>query len=224
MAAHTFVSPTVIVFDYGNVLVHPPKPATAAVMAGLCGLTPEEYDQRFMRFRVDYDQGLLDDHGYWEAIGNGCVSAAPATVSALVELDTFAWGTVNVAALEWLLTLHRTGRRIALLSNMPTTLARRYETLFGWFGLFETRIFSADLGINKPDPQIYMTLCERLRCAPQEILFIDDMDRNVAAALGVGLQAERYQASDGYGRLGEIAARYRLPAPPQIKEHVWQTA
>jgi len=40
----------------------------------------------------------------------------------------------------------------------------------------------------KPDPLIYLTLCERFGLTPEECLFIDDNQDNVRGAEVIGMQ------------------------------------
>lgn len=45
-------------------------------------------------------------------------------------------------------------------------------------------------GLSKPDPRIFHMACERLQCAPDEVLHVgDDIALDVEAALDAGLQA-----------------------------------
>jgi HAD superfamily hydrolase (TIGR01509 family) len=41
----------------------------------------------------------------------------------------------------------------------------------------------------KPDPRIYHAACERLDCAPQDAVLLDDLPANVDGARAVGMHA-----------------------------------
>jgi putative hydrolase of the HAD superfamily len=58
-----------------------------------------------------------------------------------------------------------------------------------FFHLFDTTIFSASVGLKKPDAQIYNLACEQLGVQPNECLYIGDGDSNElsgASQLGMG--------------------------------------
>jgi putative hydrolase of the HAD superfamily len=56
--------------------------------------------------------------------------------------------------------------------------------------LFDGRVFcSAEFGVGKPDPAIFMRCAERLGLPPSAILFIDDKAANAEAARNVGMDA-----------------------------------
>jgi hypothetical protein len=46
---------------------------------------------------------------------------------------------------------------------------------------------SYELGLLKPDTKIYQTLIDKLQTTPEQILFIDDKEKNIAAAQQIGI-------------------------------------
>ncbi|MEO9329018.1 HAD family hydrolase [Gordonia aurantiaca] len=46
---------------------------------------------------------------------------------------------------------------------------------------------SADVGVRKPDPEIYRELLRRLDCAGSEVVYIDDFAENLAPAADLGM-------------------------------------
>ena len=54
-------------------------------------------------------------------------------------------------------------------------------------------IYSHEVGLAKPAPRIYALTSQRLGVQPQEIVFLDDVERNVAAAAASGFHAILYQ-------------------------------
>lgn len=56
--------------------------------------------------------------------------------------------------------------------------------------LFDATIFSASVGMKKPDPQIYKLACEQLGVEPNECLYIGDGDSNeLSGASQLGMDA-----------------------------------
>lgn len=76
------------------------------------------------------------------------------------------------------------GVRTALLSNSWGVDGYPVEQLES---LFETIVISGEVGLRKPDPEIYRLTAERLDLQPESCVFIDDLDRNVEAAEQVGM-------------------------------------
>jgi 2-haloacid dehalogenase len=73
------------------------------------------------------------------------------------------------------------------ISNFSRELFDRTVPAYPFLGRFTGLVLSADVGINKPDPRIYRILCERHGLDPRDCVFIDDSERNVAAARAEGM-------------------------------------
>tara|TARA_Y100001970_G_scaffold279427_1_gene386767 strand:- start:33109 stop:33750 length:642 start_codon:yes stop_codon:yes gene_type:complete len=54
---------------------------------------------------------------------------------------------------------------------------------------FDAVVDSCEVGIRKPDPDIYLLICKKLSLPPSACLFLDDHPANVEAAVSVGLDA-----------------------------------
>jgi HAD superfamily hydrolase (TIGR01509 family) len=54
-------------------------------------------------------------------------------------------------------------------------------------------IYSHEVGLAKPDPRIYALTSQRVGVQAQEIVFLDDAERNVATAAAFGFHAILYQ-------------------------------
>jgi HAD superfamily hydrolase (TIGR01509 family) len=51
-------------------------------------------------------------------------------------------------------------------------------------------LVSAEEGVAKPDPELYLRACHRLGVAPACAGFVDDREENVVGARSAGLHAE----------------------------------
>ncbi len=84
--------------------------------------------------------------------------------------------------------------RLFLLSNTNEIhrikFHRDFETDFGYsfYDLFEHNFYSHEMGMRKPDPQIYIQALTEAGLVPEETLFIDDMEENIVAAQTIGMK------------------------------------
>ncbi len=60
-------------------------------------------------------------------------------------------------------------------------------------GLFDSILWSYDIGLAKPDPKIFKLMLKRLNLKAQECLFIDDQLRNIESARKLGFQTIQFQ-------------------------------
>lgn len=55
--------------------------------------------------------------------------------------------------------------------------------------LFDTAVISAEVGLHKPQPEIYRLAAERIVEPPEKCVFVDDLRENCAGAEAVGMTA-----------------------------------
>jgi putative hydrolase of the HAD superfamily len=61
--------------------------------------------------------------------------------------------------------------------------------------LFDVTVISGEVGLHKPQPEIYLLACEQLAVAPTETVFVDDLRENCAGAEAVGMTAVLHRDS-----------------------------
>lgn len=99
--------------------------------------------------------------------------------------------------------------RIFLLSNTNEIhrikFHRDFEADFGYsfYDLFERNFYSHEMGMRKPNPQIYLEALREAELIPEETLFIDDMEENIEAAKTIGMKVLNIQPGTLLGRLPE---------------------
>jgi len=81
-------------------------------------------------------------------------------------------------------TLRAAGFSTALLSN--SWGCDEYPRA-DFAGLFDTVVLSGEVGMRKPEKEIFFHAAATLGLAPAECVFIDDMEANVAAAQACGM-------------------------------------
>jgi HAD superfamily hydrolase (TIGR01509 family) len=62
--------------------------------------------------------------------------------------------------------------------------------------VFDHIFISAELGLAKPDPEIYKVVIDSLDQDPSELIFIDDFIENVKAAREANLNAIHFRNRD----------------------------
>lgn len=86
-------------------------------------------------------------------------------------------------------SLRDKGIRTALLSNAPGGSASAKARLAAYF---DAVVFSGEVGVAKPDAEIYRIAADRLGLSAGSCVFIDDSARNVAGAVTSGMVGIRH--------------------------------
>jgi putative hydrolase of the HAD superfamily len=61
---------------------------------------------------------------------------------------------------------------------------------------FEVVIESSKAGVRKPDPRIYLMMCEALNVAPETCVYLDDLGINCKPAAALGMTAIKVSTED----------------------------
>ncbi len=75
---------------------------------------------------------------------------------------------------------------------------------------FDPLLFSCELRARKPEPELFRAALARAGRGPEEVLFVDDVEANVAAAADLGIAALHFRGAAALGR--ELAAAGLLPS------------
>jgi putative hydrolase of the HAD superfamily len=102
--------------------------------------------------------------------------------------------------------------RCTILSNADRSLRGRLEGELALHHLFDDIVVSAEVGLAKPQPEIFQLAAERLGLPPAACVFVDDWDKNVEAAQAVGMQAVLHRADQGHDLRAQLAALGVAPA------------
>lgn len=94
------------------------------------------------------------------------------------------------------------GVRVALLSNA----AGGAEVRARMAGRFDTLVFSGEVGVAKPDVEIFGLTAERLGLDAATCVAVDDTPRNVAGAVAAGMVGVRHVSVQE--TLAELAALF----------------
>jgi len=97
-------------------------------------------------------------------------------------------GSPNTELIEYARAL-RPRVRTGILSNSFVGASEREEAAYGLVSLVDECVYSHEVGMQKPDPELWKLTCERMGVEPAELLFVDDFEPNITAARAYGMRA-----------------------------------
>ena len=103
-----------------------------------------------------------------------------------------AWNSILEGTHEGLDSLLGEAKRKVPLKVLSNTNKVHFDLYSKWppFKNFDHFFLSFDLGLRKPEKEIYQRVLEKTKVLPENILFIDDMEANLKEAQSLGLQTE----------------------------------
>jgi putative hydrolase of the HAD superfamily len=110
----------------------------------------------------------------------------------------------NPPMIDLMAALRDDGYRMALLTNNVREWESHWRAMAPIDEIFELVVDSAFVGMRKPDPEIYELTLQGLGLAGEACLFVDDLERNCAAARAAGMRTVLYR--DAEQAIAEIRA------------------
>jgi putative hydrolase of the HAD superfamily len=190
-----------VIFDYGGVLVHHQSEADQARLAELAGIPQELFSELYWSDRLAYDKGLTSAAEYWNRLAQNAGTAFTQNViDRLTEVDTVSWMQFDSVMWDWIGQLRRTGKRVAILSNMPRDLGEALKHRTARLESFDHVTLSYEVHAAKPEPAAYEHCLEGLAISPEQALFLDDCIANVQGAELLGIRAVQFTNPDAFFR------------------------
>jgi HAD superfamily hydrolase (TIGR01509 family) len=142
------------------------------------------FERRIPSLYPDFESGRITEQQYWAGMTEAGIAVDPA-----------AFHRARRAGYQWLpgmrdlLEAVSAQVRCVIASNYPDWI---HEVVAPLDGVIDAVYASHDLGVRKPDPEFFERLLTAESVPPDQVLFVDDRDRNVEAARSLGMPAIRF--------------------------------
>ncbi|BDB57795.1 HAD family hydrolase [Flavobacterium ammonificans] len=181
-----------IIFDFGDIFINLDKQAT---IDGLQRLGLTSWNEDLDQLNISFEKGQISKENFLLGIQKHIPNAS-------IEEILAAWNAVlldfPLHRLEFLQLLSHK-YRLFLLSNTDSIHINHFEQREGasfygaFYQCFEKVYFSYEMGMRKPDTEIYTTLIRQHELLPKHTLFVDDKKDNTDAAKALGLNVWNLQ-------------------------------
>ncbi len=176
-----------VYFDFGGVLVRTEDKAPRTRLAERLGMSYKEVEGVVFASESSRlaSTGAIPEEAHWQA----CAEALGVSRQEMdaIGQEFFAGDVIDTGLLDTIRSL-RPQYKIGLISNAWSGL-RVYISRNGFADIFDHMVISAEVGMMKPDPQIYYHALEQFGVIPQEAVFLDDFEENITGAQAIGMNA-----------------------------------
>ena len=214
---------TALIVDYGGVLTTSLPEAMSAwlradrVPADLFGELMREWlgEEAAASPAHDLESGRLPAVEFERLLAERLRAAdgtGPAAEGLLTRM--FAGFRAAPGMLGVLRNARRQGLRTALLSN---SWGADYDR-DGWEELFDSVVISGEVGLRKPEPEIFLLTARRLGVEPEQCVFVDDLAINVRGATKVGMVGVHHTSVEA--TVEELEILFGVPLAPDITEAI----
>jgi len=186
-----------LIFDFGNVFIDLDQEATVRT---LMGYGVREIPDSLYEAALTYEKGLISTPAF--------VQTARELLPSLSEEELIrAWNAILLDLPE---------HRMAFLSSLSTSKAYKLFLLSNsnelhiehltkqwgskqmkhFLSFFDGVYFSHEMGLRKPDPEIFLSLLNSEHLKPEESFFVDDTKENTDSATQLGLHTWHLKVGD----------------------------
>ena len=201
-----------VLFDADGVLQNPVEGGREK-LASLCGsaVRKDEFLVDFLQSEMpclkgeaDFAVTVAEVLKKWDS---------PFSVEQAIETHTKIVA-MNLESLEVVRALRRSGVGAYLATNQHEYRAKYMSEVFGYADVFRWRVLFVQIGSDEAGYPGLLPCCIGVAADShlKELLFIDDRERNVAAAKSVGIHGVEYEMGEGVEALRSILKDYGLEA------------
>lgn len=175
-----------LIFDFGDVFINLDKKATQDQLEQL-GL--KEWNKELQALNIAFEKGNCTKEAFLEGFQKHLPGAS-------IEEILSAWNAIlldfPLYRLEFLQQLSK-NYRLFLLSNTDAIHIDTFEQRVGssfysaFYQCFEKVYYSFEMGMRKPELEIYQHVLHQHELSPKRTLFIDDKKENTDAAQSLGI-------------------------------------
>jgi epoxide hydrolase-like predicted phosphatase len=163
-----------IIFDCFGVLYH-------GSLGYLRTLVLPEHSQELEDLSHSYDAGHMSQDDYFNSVGS-LIGKTANDVDSICQEQHFR----NEDMIELVRSL-RSHYKVALLSNVGRGFIEQLFTPDDLSELFDVEILSNEVGMVKPNKDIYELAASRLGLTPESCVMIDDLLVNIIGAQNAGM-------------------------------------
>ncbi|SNR35261.1 HAD family phosphatase [Flavobacterium sp. ov086] len=181
-----------IIFDFGDIFINLDKQAT---MSGLQKLGMTEWNSEFDRLNLLFETG---DISHADFLAGFQKELPNASIEEILEAWNAILADFPLYRLEFLQLLSQK-YRLFLLSNTDSIHIETFENKSGisfysdFYQCFEKVYFSFEIGMRKPNADVFQYVINKHELSPKRTLFVDDKKENTDAAAALGLHVWNLQ-------------------------------
>jgi len=183
-----------VIWDMGGVLVRTENQAPREHLAQRYGITLKDlYGLVFdSEAAIQATVGQVPEEAVWQNVA--ATLHLDANELAAFMQEFWAGDNLDAGLYQFVKDLH-VNYKVGLLSNAWSGARLALDSRYHMLGVFDVTIFSAEVGLVKPDPRIFQLVLGRLGVEASQAIFVDDFPANIEAARALGIHAVSFNNS-----------------------------
>ena len=181
-----------VIFDVGGVVVDMESDRLVHQVSQLLGRSFEEVQKAIYHeeLLLPFELGRISPTAYYEGLKKRL------KLRWTYEQFVRAWNGIFTEHTDVTTLMQRLRKRHRLMALTNTNILHldHIKASFPSLSVLEDWVASCDVGLRKPDPQLYRLALKRAGVRPSEAVYVDDRPEMVEAGRAVGLTAIRFES------------------------------
>lgn len=181
-------------FDWNGVIFGDPGSVFSNDVANLAGVTLDDYKRVYFAHNHLINRGETSLDDFWAIVLKEL--GVPDKLSDVLNyIKNKPGGKISAGVVDIIIRLKNSGLKLGLVSN---------ETLAGGEKIRQTEVskyfdvilISAEVGLMKPQKEIFELLINKLQINADELIFVDDAEKSLADAREIGFTPLLYSTPE----------------------------
>ncbi len=184
-----------LIFDMGNVVLNVDHMIACRKFAEFSSLSDEEIYKNIIGTSLEdsFERGEISSNTFYLSVLEKICADIPFEDFNMIFSDVFS---LNNGMTE-VISRIKEKAGIILLSNTNKLHFSWVEKKFDVLKEFKVRVLSYEVGIRKPEKEIFIFALEKLGFKPEEVLYIDDVKEYINSAKELGINGILFESADG---------------------------
>ncbi len=153
-----------------------------------------EHDEKAVQAAyLEASLGQIDADDFWVRLG----------IDPVLEDEFLARHSLRPGVIELLALARENKLPVWCLSNDLGRWSKKLRARLGVEPFLEGVVISGDVGVRKPDVQIYQMLLDACGYRVDQLLFVDDREKNVVTAREIGIPSIWLESHRGFDEVAE---------------------
>lgn len=182
-----------IIFDWAGVFCTPAEPFSHPELLRMAKMDADSITKKVKPLYNQYYCGEISSKKFWDGVLKSF------KISGLNHRELNKAYLNSYALYPEMLDLAKNLKKnytVALLSNLTNGMMRHILVKHKIKSCFHKLFFSNQLGLMKPDKEIFLCALKSLKAGPAETVFIDDSLENIVAAEKLGLHTIHFKSQN----------------------------
>ena len=183
-----------VIFDMGGVLLRSEDYGPREALANKYCLSLNQFEDLVFENETARlaTVGKIPETAHWKAVCN--TLKVPMEQIKSFEDDFWKVDSLDSELIDFLDSL-RPKIKTALLSNAWNGARQALLNRHACRDVFDVSIFSYEVALAKPDPEIYKLILKRMNVKATEAIFLDDNLQNIESAAALGIHAIHFHSA-----------------------------